>query len=787
MDSQGNNKTKVQTVLVKFDSALRGVDVIHSESRVITSVNVLKRLIVLLKDMRECPDEYGIAENASVIMNHHFYLYIRDTVISIIEMLNEASSKILDFQTQFLNEASFMILGIIEHATSIEIFQNLFVIESLIKPIGKCLNAIASNGKHLANYDIVFSIKCLLEAFGKYRKRTNNNDHPLLLLLLDAATTCLCSHYYLEVFNGMDMNATLFYKEQDLFLSACPTYVYEYGAQSQKHKINMLSETVLSHSQKLFEKFQSSKLKRCQNALLHAFINLLNVLDIIPSDLFIESLPLVDAMILIVRETKLLIDDTNAQRKQQKVELIFLALKLIHRVSENLNILRHIQNLNGVTEIFEKLSIIGTTRESRIQSQANLIFDLLISNQDIEEENLEVEAGLCTKDFISEQPLSPIEYAYYQECKEYYNLTGQPIISVASEVFDDSIELPTSSLKICIDEDHNHFDLQQFLTKFCDKINVLPKDIIIKQIQVGSIVCDAEIFHDCESSDKKISIKMICQLITDKFREEFGKMKIFFMFLGSSKTLSKQQKYRADIKINPQYNRIYARGHTYWRGALNDRRDRGNQPYYCPVGWKRCAFYVTDNFYEKFKGWCICYHGTKFACGLSILLSGLKPANKAVHGAGIYASPSITYTSHPRYAEVKRINSSSQSKFFKSGKYVQFVLECRVHPSNIIKIDKETLAAGDTTIDFNIENKIIEWVIDNQNKSIVNFNDPEASIVCTGIMMRVTDDHPGLLPESQWWYSSHLCNYKKCCLLGTDLNTLEKKRLAQPKCNIIYD
>ncbi|CAF4245037.1 unnamed protein product, partial [Rotaria magnacalcarata] len=88
-----------------------------------------------------------------------------------------------------------------------------------------------------------------------------------------------------------------------------------------------------------------------------------------------------------------------------------------------------------------------------------------------------VEAGLCTKDFISEQPLSPIEYAYYQECKEYYNLTGQPIISVASEVFDDSIELPTSSLKICIDEDHNHFDLQQFLTKFCDKINVLPKDI----------------------------------------------------------------------------------------------------------------------------------------------------------------------------------------------------------------------------------------------------------------------------------------------------------------------
>ncbi|CAF4964793.1 unnamed protein product, partial [Rotaria socialis] len=61
-----------------------------------------------------------------------------------------------------------------------------------------------------------------------------------------------------------------------------------------------------------------------------------------------------------------------------------------------------------------------------------------------------------------------------------------------------------------------------------------------------------------------------------------------------------------------------------------------------------------------------------------------------------------------------------------------------------MKIAKETLRVSDTIIDFNIGNEIIEWVIDNKNKNIVDFNDTEASIVCTGIMMRVTDDHPGL-------------------------------------------
>ncbi|CAF1568893.1 unnamed protein product, partial [Rotaria sordida] len=189
---------------------------------------------------------------------------------------------------------------------------------------------------------------------------------------------------------------------------------------------------------------------------------------------------------------------------------------------------------------------------------------------------------------------------------------------------------------------------------------------------------------------------------------------------------------------------------TFWTGALHDGRDRGDKPYYCPVGWQRCSFYVADRFRERFRGCCICYHGTKFEYGLAILLSGLKPAGAIAHGPGIYATPSIIYAAHPRYAEIKEIEPKHQNEYFKNSKYIQFVLECRVHPSNI-KIGCETLGAGAATIDPNISNQKIEWVIETNGKNIVDFNDVNAEIVCTGLMIRATQEYPGLLPESKWW------------------------------------
>ncbi|CAF1287756.1 unnamed protein product, partial [Rotaria sp. Silwood1] len=389
---------------------------------------------------------------------------------------------------------------------------------------------------------------------------------------------------------------------------------------------------------------------------------------------------------------------------------------------------------------------------------------------------------LSTENFLSNERLSSEEKYYYEECKEYYQLTKQPLISVSDEILDSTIELQSSSIKLGIDEDCHKFDLRDFLKKFCDTLNLEINDISVQKIQAGSAILEATIYDKLKSSNKKTRLKMICNKLTDKLQTQLAQMNIFFLFMGSIESLHKIQKYRAEIKLNPEYNRIYARGYNYWVGALNDGIDRGNQPYYCPVGWQRWSFYVTEYFYEKFKGWCTCYHGTKFVYALSILLSGLKPAVADEHGDGIYVTPSINYASHPRYSEVKFIEASSQKLVFKSGEYVQFVLECRVHPKYIKKIAKETLDASNTTIDSNITNDIIEWVIDHQNKSIVDFNDPNASIICSGLMIRVTDDHPGLLPQSQWWHKSHLCNKSSCCALGIDLNRLKGKNQRGDKC-----
>ncbi|CAF1163437.1 unnamed protein product [Rotaria sordida] len=370
--------------------------------------------------------------------------------------------------------------------------------------------------------------------------------------------------------------------------------------------------------------------------------------------------------------------------------------------------------------------------------------------------------------------------------KGFYRLTQQPLISVGDEIYNNSTELTSLLLVIGIDEDHHVLDLQDFLTKFFSKIGILITDTKVQQIQIGSCIAITEIFRKFISSDKILRVKMICKSLTQKLLEELAQMKIFFMFMGTIESL-KQQQARAEIRLNPQHNRIYGPDHNYWKGTLCDGKDRGNQPYYCPVGWKRSSLYVSGNFYRKFKGWCICYHGTRFVHGLSILLSGLMAAKDQAHGPGIYTSPSIIYASHPRYAEIKLVESSVENDFFEKGQYIQFVLECRVHPNNIKKIGCETLRVRNRAIiDANISNDSIEWLIDTHGKDLMDFNDPNSVIVCTGIMIRVTDNHPGLLPVSEWWYTDGTLDYLKSTPLGIPYEDLIKKRKNKEKCNIIF-
>ncbi|CAF3168833.1 unnamed protein product [Rotaria sp. Silwood2] len=338
-------------------------------------------------------------------------------------------------------------------------------------------------------------------------------------------------------------------------------------------------------------------------------------------------------------------------------------------------------------------------------------------------------------------------------------MTETPLITVSDDIFNDANELTSSILKFAIDKDYHDFLLQKFLHKICNIMNINLNDIDIKKIQKGSTILEMEIFKNIGSKLRKI--KLIYKSITDQMRKELGKLKIFFIFMGDIKSLEKRQKDSYEIKLHPEWNQIYAQNHTYWVGANNDGIDRGNQPYYCPVGWKRYSLYVADDFREEFKGWCICYHGTKFEYGLSILLSGLKSAKDQAHGPGIYTSPSIIYASHPRYAEIKLVESSVENDFFEKGQFIQFVLECRVLPKNI-KIKCETLRVhNQAIIDVNISNDKIEWLIDTHRKDLMNFNDPNSVIFCTGIMIRVTDNHPGLLPVSKWWYVNGTLDYLK--------------------------
>ncbi|CAM4901108.1 unnamed protein product [Rotaria socialis] len=357
------------------------------------------------------------------------------------------------------------------------------------------------------------------------------------------------------------------------------------------------------------------------------------------------------------------------------------------------------------------------------------------------------------ENILSDEPLPAEEKSFYQECKSYYNITGIPLISASDEILSDNNTLTATSLKFGIDEDYRALNVPEFLNKICSILNLNINHIERTKLQSGSSIL--EILIDGKKVNIKLTLKKIYNSLTEKVKEELAKLKVFFMFMGDITSLIMKQKFRSEIKLHPQWNRIYDVGHIYWTGALQDGRDRGKFDYFCPIGWKRYAFDVNDNFDEN----------------------GLAPARCAALGKGIYASQSIIYTSHPRYAEVKQIESKDERNFFKNGKYVQFVLQCRILSKNITVVGPETLGVGGKiAIDTNVSNDVIEWVVKAQDKDLMDFSDPNATIVCTGLMIRVTDNHPGLLPESQWWYSGHICERKACCCLGIDLSELIKQR-----------
>lgn len=207
--------------------------------------------------------------------------------------------------------------------------------------------------------------------------------------------------------------------------------------------------------------------------------------------------------------------------------------------------------------------------------------------------------------------------------------------------------------------------------------------------------------------------------------------------------------------MNPAFNRIYSRdgkdiASGFKQTAFSCSIDRGGEPYYCPVGWRRYGLDVgmTDEQFEKEYGqWPIAYHGTAGSLAMVILLNGLRASGhgcflKPNQGA-VYLSPSIEYSGHPRYAKVLKVKS----------KYVQMILQVRVQRKKIEKHEGTLFGAmphDRERADPNFSNNELEWIVRWNSGENIGVLD---GILVYGLMFRVTDEDPGLLPQNQWWHT----------------------------------
>jgi hypothetical protein len=138
---------------------------------------------------------------------------------------------------------------------------------------------------------------------------------------------------------------------------------------------------------------------------------------------------------------------------------------------------------------------------------------------------------------------------------------------------------------------------------------------------------------------------------------------------------------------------------------------RGGSIYIRPCGWQRYAIKVkgeyTDdiwlngktpraNEYSSAEGeWAVSYHGTTYHNGLSIASEGFKlsKGTRFKYGKGIYSTPDIEVAAN-YYARTIEVN----------GKNYKFVVQNRVNPKNLKKVDKAVTGVGEYWISPNDDN-----------------------------------------------------------------------------------
>lgn len=220
--------------------------------------------------------------------------------------------------------------------------------------------------------------------------------------------------------------------------------------------------------------------------------------------------------------------------------------------------------------------------------------------------------------------------------------------------------------------------------------------------------------------------------------------------------------------LNPRWNKAFGTSSHSWTGGDPDGLPRGGMPYFCPSGWVRFSLNVCpdDEFEDLYSEMSYLYHVTKSKYVGSILTSGLRASTGLSYcGAeehAVYMSPSIEYCAHPRYGCIE-YNPETQ-------RWIQVVLQCRADATKVWKVEPETLDCDEfgLTVDSNIGNDEMEWLFKpNFTDSVTGSKFLSNVIVCTGIMVRVTKEHP--LDLSYWWsqnldYAAHF----GLCMLRVD-------------------
>ncbi|CAF1593194.1 unnamed protein product, partial [Adineta ricciae] len=165
--------------------------------------------------------------------------------------------------------------------------------------------------------------------------------------------------------------------------------------------------------------------------------------------------------------------------------------------------------------------------------------------------------------------------------------------------------------------------------------------------------------------------------------------------------------------------------HTYWNGRLASSPERF--PYYVPSTWYRLSLQVDHTSLPDWgPDWHTLYHGTYPQNIHKIVKNGFR-VRECQHGfPALYLSPSIQYSSHPRYARVIVHNDL----------FFQFVLEVRVDTRKVMPLKKrETLEVGVTgDIDPNFpNNENLEFLLKAEEGKFIKSYE---GVVVTGVMVR---------------------------------------------------